>query len=83
MAFYAINHIHNADDSWLASQFAIEYAVLFDFINPGLCALELPIALGGTSNHFRIRSLIDVGAKAGTKSAGGYGATPLPRKASR
>ena len=54
--------IHNADDSWLASQFAIEYAVLFDFINPGLCALELPIALGGTSNHFRIRSLIDVGA---------------------
>jgi len=54
--------IRNAGESWLASQFALEYAVLFDFLNPGLCALQLPIALGGTSNHFRIRSLIDVGA---------------------
>ena len=54
--------IRNARESWLANQFAIEYAVLFDFLNPGLCALDLPIALGGTSNHFRIRSLIDVGA---------------------
>src|SRR5208283_1161525 len=39
-----------------------EYATLFDFINPGLCALDLPIALGGSSNHFCTRSLIDVGA---------------------
>src|SRR5271168_4874977 len=41
--------------------FAIEYAVLFDVINPGLSALDLPIALGGTSNHFRVQSLIGVG----------------------
>ena len=54
--------IRNGGESWLASQFAIEYSVLFDFLNPGLCALQLPIALGGSSNHFRIRSLIDVGA---------------------
>ena len=54
--------IRNGSESWLANQFAIEYSVLFDFLNPGLCALQLPIALGGTSNHFRIRSLIDVGA---------------------
>jgi cellulose synthase/poly-beta-1,6-N-acetylglucosamine synthase-like glycosyltransferase len=54
--------IRNGGESWLASQFAIEYATLFDFINPGLCALDLPIALGGSSNHFRVRSLIDVGA---------------------
>ena len=54
--------IRNGGESWLANQFAIEYSVLFDFLNPGLCALQLPIALGGTSNHFRIRSLIDVGA---------------------
>jgi len=33
--------------------FAIEYATLFDLINPGLAALVLPIPLGGTSNHFR------------------------------
>lgn len=35
--------------------------MLFDLINPGLSALELPVALGGTSNHFRIESLIDAG----------------------
>src|SRR5208282_5403704 len=53
--------IRNADDSWLSKLFAAEYAVLFDLINPGLCALELPIALGGTSNHFRMASLMAVG----------------------
>jgi hypothetical protein len=53
--------IHNAADSWLSALFAIEYAVLFDFINPGLAALDLPIALGGTSNHFRARTLRRVG----------------------
>jgi cellulose synthase/poly-beta-1,6-N-acetylglucosamine synthase-like glycosyltransferase len=42
--------------------FAIEYATLFDLINPGLCALNLPIPLGGSSNHFCVRSLVGVGA---------------------
>ena len=53
--------IRNAEESWLSKLFAIEYAVLFDLVNPGLCALELPVALGGTSNHFRTRSLFDAG----------------------
>jgi cellulose synthase/poly-beta-1,6-N-acetylglucosamine synthase-like glycosyltransferase len=53
--------VRNADDSWLSKLFAVEYAVLFDLINPGLCALELPIALGGTSNHFRVSALMGVG----------------------
>lgn len=53
--------IRNRDDSWLSRLFSIEYAALFDLINPGLCALELPIALGGTSNHFRVRSLTAIG----------------------
>ena len=30
-------------------------------MNPGLCALGLPIALGGTSNHFRVEALTAVG----------------------
>ena len=42
--------------------FAIEYATLFDLINPGLAALDLPIPLGGTSNHFRVETLRRVGA---------------------
>lgn len=54
--------IRNHGESWLARLFAIEYAVLFDVINPGLCALDLPIPLGGSSNHFRVRSLVGVGA---------------------
>jgi glycosyltransferase XagB len=54
--------IRNHGESWLSSLFAIEYAILFDVINPGLCALDLPIPLGGSSNHFRVRSLVGVGA---------------------
>jgi len=54
--------IRNDEESWLSKLFALEYAILFDVINPGLCALNLPIPLGGSSNHFRIRSLIGVGA---------------------
>jgi len=53
--------IDNADDSWLTRLFAIEYAALFDIVNPGLAALGAPIALGGTSNHFRTRVLREVG----------------------
>jgi len=53
--------VRNTKDSWLSALFAIEYAVLFDLINPGLSALDLPVALGGTSNHFRVDSLIAVG----------------------
>ena len=53
--------IRNHDNSWLSKLFAVEYAALFDLINPGLCALEMPIALGGTSNHFRTAALRRVG----------------------
>jgi cellulose synthase/poly-beta-1,6-N-acetylglucosamine synthase-like glycosyltransferase len=49
--------IGNPSDSWLAEMFAVEYAILFDIFNPGLSALRLPMALGGTSNHFRLASL--------------------------
>jgi cellulose synthase/poly-beta-1,6-N-acetylglucosamine synthase-like glycosyltransferase len=54
--------IRNHGESWLSKLFAVEYAILFDVINPGLCALNLPMPLGGSSNHFRIQSLVGVGA---------------------
>jgi len=54
--------IDNAADSWISAMFAVEYATLFDLINPGLAALDLPIPLGGTSNHFRVETLRRVGA---------------------
>ena len=53
--------VRNPGDSWLSRLFSLEYAALFDLINPGLCALGLPIALGGTSNHFRVSALVAVG----------------------
>lgn len=49
--------IDNTADGWLAALFGIEYAALFDVLNPGLAALGAPIMLGGTSNHFRAAAL--------------------------
>jgi len=49
--------IDNTGDGFLPKCFAIEYAALFDVINPGLARLGLPIPLGGTSNHFRVDAL--------------------------
>lgn len=45
--------IDNTYDTWLTRLFTIEYAQLFDVLNPALARFRLPIALGGTSNHFR------------------------------
>ena len=45
--------IDNARDSWLAGFFALDYAALFEVLDPGLARFGLPIPLGGTSNHFR------------------------------
>lgn len=53
--------IDNLGDGWLARQFAIEYAALFDVVVPALAARGLPIALGGTSNHFDVETLRRVG----------------------
>ncbi|HTV33104.1 MAG TPA: glycosyltransferase family 2 protein [Methylocella sp.] len=49
--------IDNIEDSWLTRLFAIEYAALFDVLNPGLARLGLPVPLGGSSNHFRTSAL--------------------------
>ena len=46
---------------WLAGQWALEYAIQFGRLLPGLASLGLPIALGGTSNHFRRAHLEAVG----------------------
>jgi cellulose synthase/poly-beta-1,6-N-acetylglucosamine synthase-like glycosyltransferase len=53
--------IDNTEDSWITRFFTIEYAALFDVINPGLAAFDVPIPLGGTSNHFRTAVLRAVG----------------------
>jgi cellulose synthase/poly-beta-1,6-N-acetylglucosamine synthase-like glycosyltransferase len=46
---------------WIAGQWALEYAVQFRRLLPGQARLGLPIALGGTSNHFRRSALRKAG----------------------
>jgi glycosyltransferase XagB len=53
--------IDNADASWIARQFAAEYAIQFREVLPLLARLGAPIALGGSSNHFRVNALRAVG----------------------
>ena len=46
---------------FLDRQFAAEYASLFETALPGMARLGLPFPLGGTSNHFRVDVLREVG----------------------
>jgi cellulose synthase/poly-beta-1,6-N-acetylglucosamine synthase-like glycosyltransferase len=52
---------YNPDENWLTRQFTVEYATLFGLILPALAAHNLPLALGGTSNHFRTYILRKIG----------------------
>jgi cellulose synthase/poly-beta-1,6-N-acetylglucosamine synthase-like glycosyltransferase len=53
--------INYAGEGLLPALFALEYAGLFEVLNPGLLRYRLPIMLGGTSNHFRTEALRAVG----------------------
>ncbi|MEO0982400.1 MAG: glycosyltransferase family 2 protein [Pseudomonadota bacterium] len=55
----------NGRETWLASQWALEYDLQFGLLLPAVTALRLPVPLGGTSNHFRVAAL---------KAAGGWDA---------
>lgn len=55
-------HIHNQNQNWLTAMFAIEYVTLFNGILPVLAKWQVPIPLGGTSNHFKIDILKSIGA---------------------
>ncbi len=44
----------NANENWLTRMFTLDYTLWFDQILPGLERLNVPIPLGGTSNHFKI-----------------------------
>jgi hypothetical protein len=47
--------------SWIAAQFALDYAVWFRVVLPFLARLSAFVPLGGTSNHFRRAALDAVG----------------------
>jgi tRNA threonylcarbamoyl adenosine modification protein YjeE len=52
---------HNHRQNLLTRWFAMEYNVWFRRYLPGLARLQVPIPLGGTSNHFRTEVLHELG----------------------
>jgi cellulose synthase/poly-beta-1,6-N-acetylglucosamine synthase-like glycosyltransferase len=54
--------IDNAHETALTALFASEYAGLFSVMLPALARWNLPMPLGGTSNHFRVADLKAAGA---------------------
>ena len=53
---------YNPNENWLIRQFTAEYATLFGEVLRTLANHNLPLPLGGTSNHFRVDVLRSVGA---------------------
>lgn len=51
----------NANENWLTRMFTLEYSLWFDLFLPALDYLGFPIPLGGTSNHFDLAKLREVG----------------------
>jgi cellulose synthase/poly-beta-1,6-N-acetylglucosamine synthase-like glycosyltransferase len=47
--------------NWLKSLYAADYDALFGIILPAMAHLNMPLPLGGTSNHFRIEALTESG----------------------
>src|SRR5690606_13415657 len=54
--------ITNASRRWITRMFAAEYAGHFGVLLPAIGRAKFPVPLGGTSNHFRTRTLRDIGA---------------------
>ena len=62
MCVQAQLNFYNGEHNLITKLFAIEYGILFKFVIKGLHQLNLPIPLGGTSNHFRTKDLRTTGA---------------------
>lgn len=62
ICFQAALNYFNKDENFLTKMFTLEYSYWFDYMLPGLFNLKLPIPLGGTSNHFDVEKLREIGA---------------------
>ncbi|TAF54535.1 MAG: glycosyltransferase [Sphingobacteriia bacterium] len=56
----ALNYF-NKNENLLTRMFTLEYSYWFDYMLPGLQSLDVPIPLGGTSNHFKLDKLRELG----------------------
>ncbi|GAB3928275.1 glycosyltransferase family 2 protein [Mucilaginibacter myungsuensis] len=57
----ALNYF-NRGENFLTRMFTLEYSYWFDYMLPGLDTMDIPIPLGGTSNHFKMANLLELGA---------------------
>jgi len=55
-------NFYNPRKNILTRWFSIEYSYYYDYYIQGLDKIGAPIPLGGTSNHFRMRTLRELGA---------------------
>jgi cellulose synthase/poly-beta-1,6-N-acetylglucosamine synthase-like glycosyltransferase len=62
ICFQAALNYFNKNENFLTKMFTLEYSYWFDYLLPGLFNLKLPIPLGGTSNHFDVEKLRQIGA---------------------
>lgn len=56
-----LNYFNN-DQNILTRWFTQEYSTWFDILLTGVMSIDMPIPLGGTSNHFKTRFLKEIGA---------------------
>ncbi len=54
-------NFYNANENALSGWFSIEYSYWYDYYLEGLDRVDVPIPLGGTSNHFKVNQLRDLG----------------------
>jgi len=62
ICFQARLNYFNKNENFLTRMFTLEYSGWFDCLLPGLYKANLPIPLGGTSNHFDVKKLRQIGA---------------------
>ncbi|HBF40093.1 MAG TPA: glycosyl transferase [Firmicutes bacterium] len=53
---------YNFNDNLLTKWFTQEYSMWFELLLPGISRMNIPVPLGGTSNHFKVDELKKVGA---------------------
>jgi hypothetical protein len=61
ICFQAALNYFNRDENFLTKMFTLEYSYWYDYMLTGLDRLGLPLPLGGTSNHFRLDKLRELG----------------------
>jgi len=61
ICFQGLLNYYNTNQNFITKMFTLEYSYWFDYMLPGLHKLNLPIPLGGTSNHFKTDKLRELG----------------------